>query len=340
MLALHNAPSKRRLLLLLVLAFFLTVTLLLSTSQSGLSTKARRRAALASFFSKPSKEKTLVVYVYYDGTMTAKDSALRESWGTRNGLNFADANKKNPGQTDNLNFFLRHGLMSNVDHLFVMNSPVPQDTKIPKLDNIFVWEKENACYDLGSFHQGVQHMAEKHSKTYNRYILINASVRGPFMPTYNEGCWADAFLSPLSWSVKMVGTTVFCKEEDFPRHLQTMALAFDQQGYEAAIPALQCPATIADAIRNGEVPLTGLIEKQGFKTHSLMASAQADPTECGEGDMNYQGKYYGMNFHPYELVFMKTNRGIDDNAVKRYTDWHDKILARDGSSCPYHIPLR
>ncbi|KAI8909853.1 hypothetical protein DFJ77DRAFT_415164, partial [Powellomyces hirtus] len=211
----------------------------------------------------------------------------------------------------NLEFFLRHGLVSNVDYLFVMNSPTPKGLEIPVLDNIFVWEKENSCYDLGSFHLGVQHMAAKYKRTYSRYLLVNASVRGPFLPPHGRGCWTDHFLDHLSDEVKLVGTTWYCEtEKRAPPHVQTMVIGMDSIGYDAALPALQCPATIHDAIFTGEIPLTGLIEQQGYKVHSLTTAYSADPEDCQDGDLNYANRYYGMSFHPYEVVFIKTNRGI------------------------------
>ncbi|KAJ3171723.1 hypothetical protein HDU88_007803 [Geranomyces variabilis] len=321
----------RRLLLTALISTLLLAVLWLSSSQYD--------HASGSLNLYLTGQRTLVVYVYYDGTMTQEDAAIRGSWKAPNGFSFTDANTKSPPQTANLQFFLRHGLMSNVDHLFVMNSPIPKSVKFPQRSNIYVWEKENKCYDLGSFGQGVEYMQQKYGKKYTHYILLNASVRGPFRPTYVPGCWSDAFLSKLSPEVRMVGTTVYCLKSELPRHVQTMIVAFDQQGFEAGKPAFGCPPSIQDAIRMAEVPLTGHIEKAGYRAEALITSYQADPDLCGYEDMNYKGKYFGMSFHPYELVFIKTNRGIDDHAVAQYTEWHDKLLATRGSQCPYHIPL-
>ncbi|KAI8919903.1 hypothetical protein DFJ77DRAFT_450418 [Powellomyces hirtus] len=271
--------------------------------------------------------------------MTDQDSRLRYGWGYYL-LGIASYFKAKPTQPDNLAFFLRQGLLSNVDHLFIMNSPVPKGVPMPQRDNIFVWERKNSCYDLGSFHLGVQRMQETHNRTYKRYILLNASVRGPFLPTHNHACWTDSFLNFLSDDIKLVGTTYFCDNKDkYPAHVQSMVLAFDEAGYEAGLPAFQCSNSIKDAIMSGEVRLTGLLQEKGFKAHSITTAYAADPDACENGDMNYKGKYYGMSYHPYELVFIKTNRDIDDLALKQYTEWHDKIIARGAGSCPYHIPL-
>ncbi|KAJ3161109.1 hypothetical protein HDU86_007730 [Geranomyces michiganensis] len=287
----------------------------------------------------PHSKGTLVVYVYYDGKMTNADSAVRESWGSRDGVTFSKQ-QINPPQTDNLKFFLRHGLLDNVDHLFVMNSPIPEGVVFPNRTNIFVWEKSNECYDLGSFHMGVTYMTTTHNRTYDKYVLLNASVRGPFLPSHDRSsCWIDHFLSLLSPEVKLVGTTWHCEIFQFPPHMQTQILAMDAAGYEAAIPALQCQPTIEDAIFRGEVPLTGIVQREGYGVRSITTAFGADPDECTQADTNYKGKYYGMSLHPYEVIFIKTNRHIDDLALDRYTTWHDSLLNNEPSGCRHHMPL-
>ncbi|KAI8817632.1 uncharacterized protein EV422DRAFT_540342 [Fimicolochytrium jonesii] len=284
----------------------------------------------------------LIVYVYYDGSMTPEDESFRASMGTINGFNAADAARNRPQQTANLEFFLRHGLQSNADYLFVMNSPTPQGVVFPNLPNIFVWGKENKCYDLGSFRQGVEYMAKRHRR-YRRYIMINASVRGPFLPLYDRGCWIDHFLDRLTDDVKMVGTTVYCNMHGVSRHVQSMVLAFDEVGYAVGPATLPCPDKITDAVHMGEVPLTGILETNGYKVDALMTSATGDPDRCDSGDMNFRDRYYGMSFHPYELIFIKANRGIDDNALNHYSTWHDNMLGIHKNSCPYYVsgpPLR
>lgn len=38
---------------------------------------------------------------------------------------------------------------------------------------------------------------------YSRFILMNASVRGPFMPFWSKDCWAEAFWSKLTSKIKV-----------------------------------------------------------------------------------------------------------------------------------------
>ncbi|TPX60192.1 hypothetical protein PhCBS80983_g01954 [Powellomyces hirtus] len=94
-----------------------------------------------------------------------------------------------------------------------------------------------------------------------------------------------------------------------------MVLAFDAEGYEAGPATLPCPGTITEAIRTGEIPLTSMLKEKGYAVDALMTAATGEPELCGTGDMNYEDRYYGMSFHPYELIFIKSNRGIGSQKV-------------------------
>ncbi|RKO86816.1 hypothetical protein BDK51DRAFT_24127, partial [Blyttiomyces helicus] len=236
---------------------------------------------------------------------------------------------------ENLMYFLRHGLVSHVDYLFVLNSDLRESILIPTRSNIHILRRENSCYDLGSFKVGVEHLEQTLGKTYKRLMMINASVRGPFMPTYTPGCWIDNFLSRLQKDVKLVGTTFNCADR---RHVQSQVIAVDRQGYELIAPALACHANLVDAVSNGEIAATRLVRDAGFKVDVMMTSFHAGEKavdECNTRDINFPNGYYERSIHPYEVMFIKANRLIDDHVLKLYTEWHDS--AWDLNSCPTRI---
>lgn len=41
----------------------------------------------------------------------------------------------------------------------------------------------------------------------------------------------------------------------------------------------------------------------------------------GAGDLLFEGAYFGTNVHPFETIFMKTNRGIGEVALEKLTSW-------------------
>lgn len=41
-------------------------------------------------------------------------------------------------------------------------------------------------------------------KKYKRFITLNASIRGPFLPAYSSGaCWSDVFLGRITEKIKV-----------------------------------------------------------------------------------------------------------------------------------------
>ncbi len=83
---------------------------------------------------------------------------------------------------------------------------------------------------------------------------------------------------------------------------------------------------------HGEIGTTALIRSQGYDVDVMMTSFSSEKdveTYCegqaGElDDILFDNKYFGSNVHPYELVFAKTNRGIDNVLVENLTKWHLK----------------
>ena len=42
-------------------------------------------------------------------------------------------------------------------------------------------------------------------------------------------------------------------------------------------------------------------------------------------DVNVNGGYFGFNVHPYETLFVKSNRNIEPNMIKKLEEWHDTM---------------
>lgn len=72
---------------------------------------------------------------------------------------------------------------------------------MPKKDNIRLVQRPNECYDLGAYAEVL--LKDDLYKDYKRFITMNASIRGPFVPYWSEGCWTDMFLSKVTDEVKV-----------------------------------------------------------------------------------------------------------------------------------------
>ncbi|KAB5526486.1 hypothetical protein GE09DRAFT_1010040 [Coniochaeta sp. 2T2.1] len=244
----------------------------------------------------------------------------------------------------NLDFFVRRGLHGRADFVFIFNGPTKAKELIPELHNVHIIERENTCFDLGAI--GEVLLKDNLWKRYKRFITLNASVRGPFLPVYNGACWTDLLLDRISNVVKLVGLSMNCQ----PRpHVQSMLFATDAIGMsmlldynlatsvkkedfwgteEDPVGFTPCFETLRKAVHS-EIGITDLIRSEGYEVDVLLTSFQAanDPsTYCEENgnpdDVMYDGHYFGTSVHPYETLFLKANRGISDATMSVLTRWH------------------
>lgn len=101
----------------------------------------------------------------------------------------------------NLKFFLRNGLHGRADFIFIFNGDTDAVDLIPDEPNISIVQRENKCFDMGAHGEVLRR--DDLWKNYKRFILMNASIRGPFAPTYHPSCWMDAFLGKITDKVKV-----------------------------------------------------------------------------------------------------------------------------------------
>lgn len=250
-------------------------------------------------------------------------------------------------QTDiaqaNLAFFLKHGLNQRADFIFIINGESPEAHQmIPKETNIKIVQRPNDCYDLGAYSEV---LTKDHLwKSYKKFILMNTSLRGPFMPSWADGCWMDMYLGKVTDEVKLVGMTGNC----WPSwHVQSMIWATDSIGLQALLyppknhpllpPGVNGTAEVGingcfhtwDQAVHAEIFATKVIKAAGYKATVLMSAYYSDPNyedNCdsgGNGDVLWNGRYFGTNIHPYETIFIKANRDIDPVLLDRLTKWQD-----------------
>lgn len=106
-----------------------------------------------------------------------------------------------PAAHINLKFFIKHGLHANADFVFIMNGESDATDLIPLLPNVNIIQRPNDCYDLGAYAEVLT--AGDRWKAYKRFILLNASIRGPFLPHWAESCWSDRYLNKITDTVKV-----------------------------------------------------------------------------------------------------------------------------------------
>jgi hypothetical protein len=115
--------------------------------------------------------------------------------------------EKNQQYKENLEYFLNNrGILDNVDYYIIINGD--STVSIPEKDNIKIIKRENKGFDFGAW----SHALKKIDKSYDYYIFINTSVRGPYVKE-NEN-WLDKFMELFNKpDVKLVGSTINILED-------------------------------------------------------------------------------------------------------------------------------
>ncbi|EFX04719.1 hypothetical protein CMQ_1647 [Grosmannia clavigera kw1407] len=289
------------------------------------------------------------------GGLHDQTSALDETMsnGTDRPLVLYAYAESNAGRAD-LAFFVHNGLHRRADFVFIFNGPTNATDMVPAdLPNVRVVQRKNTCFDLGAFGEVLR--TDDLWKRYKRFITMNASIRGPFVPLYSSACWTDIFLNRVTERTKLVGLSLNCG----PRpHVQSMIWATDSVGMAILLdPELAHSVGRTDSFANRKSPVgltpcysdwraavhaeigtTELIQSQGYDVDVLMTAYQghggkhgkhgrkATKAYCDTLDeiadpFTLQG-YFGSNIHPYETVFAKANRDIDLPLLEHLTLWH------------------
>ncbi|KAH8900456.1 hypothetical protein GQ53DRAFT_740549 [Thozetella sp. PMI_491] len=267
----------------------------------------------------------------------------------------------------NFQFFVQHGLHPKADFIFIFNGETDADSLLPQEPWIRSVHRNNTCYDLGSHAEVLTR--DDVWRRYKRFILMNASVRGPFMPTWADNhCWSESLLARVTDEVKLAGLSINCWPTP---HVQSMVWATDQEGLSLLLnpPATsprhdewmeilfshaddfprpagykesgatwvekglsQCFASRQDAVE-AEIAATGIILGAEKKVDVMLAKYQASlETDAiafceplGVWDPSAEGFYDGTSIHPFETIFIKTNRGISPKLIENLSTWIDQI---------------
>ncbi|KAH8598910.1 hypothetical protein B0O99DRAFT_698234 [Bisporella sp. PMI_857] len=244
----------------------------------------------------------------------------------------------------NLEFFIAHGLHGAADFVFILSGENEAEKIIPKNPNIRYIKRLNDCYDLGAYSETL--LRDDLYKKYQKFILLNASLRGPFVPYWAEACWSDMYLKRITDEVKLVGITANCSPQV---HVQSMILATDRIGIEVLLfPPAAAVAKVAQlppvnmkgefnlypgingcfhewgAAVSAEIGTSAVMNAAGYKLDVMMSAYHngKEFEQCNSiVDFLNENTYYGISYHPYETLFFKTNRVIDELMIERYTDW-------------------
>lgn len=258
----------------------------------------------------------------------------------------------------NLLHFVEHGSLapSVGEHVYVLNGAHSlSGDAFGSGQNVLVVERENACFDFGAWAVGLEFASERFGRLarYSHFVLMNASVRGPFLPLFEARPWWQVFTDQLGGphNVGLVGTSLNCWVSLAETHLQSMFLVTHYRGLQdVVLPSgvLDCKQDHTAAVFDGEIPLSRAFLDAGFslKTqllafHRLLpapgvvtpAAARNEGDQGARlfdiclrllehndhsGDLQYPAEYGGADIHPLEVVFPKAGRGVSQAALDAY----------------------
>lgn len=239
---------------------------------------------------------------------------------------FVFSKRKNDPRTmfdENLRFFIKYGLVQKegVDYYLIVNGPQEFLQGIDGTEKFTkVIHRENQGGDFG----GWGHILNTDTH-WDRYICINDTTRGPFLPRWSQGHWTDLFLSKLNSKknnrlVKLVGPT---ENHAFYKHIQSYCFGTDKETMDFLInkcvflPFYDYNDDKFKIIMQHEIGMSKHIIENGWEIYSFLIRQEKFPINS---DMQYlKGWYYGISVNPFELMFMKSTSQTPE--MYRYTEW-------------------
>lgn len=235
------------------------------------------------------------------------------------------------GADENYNFFVEYGIPDDPSTLvcLIYNhlDKIPLNQTPSMTGNILKLHRHNLGYDFGAWSDAIQCLKLDKRKKGFKLILINDTVRGPFVHWFhqkNSNCsWTKIFTDMITEEVKLVGTTVnVCPDPKlygtWNPHVQSMLLATDEVGFAIGMKArvFTVNSDKFTVIARCEVGFSREIMACGYNLDCLAPLIHGydfrSPEKCllRLGDVQYEGAYFGTSLNPYDVVFFKTNRGI------------------------------
>jgi len=236
----------------------------------------------------------------------------------------------------NMKYFLQNGYYddNNIDYYIVINGY--DSLNLPQYRNLSIHYRKNEGYDFGAY----GHIFQQIKKKYDYYFFINSTVRGPFLPAYAKMKWYQPFIDLMTNDVKLVGPTInVCTLfGSVQPHVQSYMFAMDDECLQFLQESQFFNKGYTDRmeiIKNLEVGLSTVILNHGWNISCLVPEYQnVDYRNLSEndnkkfalidkncnGDILYPGRVcFGRDLHPYELIFIKTNRGLAPQEIDSLT---------------------
>ena len=207
----------------------------------------------------------------------------------------------------------------NVDFIIISNN---KDNKIEVPDYVKTLFRENIGYDFGGWSDALL-TCDLYEK-YDKFIFVNSSVIGPFVPSYYKNKWTDIYINGLQNNVKLFGSTInTCAEPLIKSHVQSYIFSMDKFTLKYLIECeifstTNYAETFGDAIWKKEVLMSRKIIENNWNIGSLLRyykdvdftfsyKKPSDYNILFLDDVMWQ-PFKDIVWNVYEIVFIKGNR--------------------------------
>ena len=230
----------------------------------------------------------------------------------------------------NFKHFLTFGTSIDADIFCVISERC--SFKLPRIKNVYYLYTKNHNYDYGAYAWALD--KEIPIQDYEYFVFVNSSIRGPYLPSYTSTPWTLPFIEKLSNEIGLVGSSITILqghtqfEKDFKHqgassHVQSMVYAIKKNHLKFLIKKglFKRDLTLSkdELISRYEIAMSHHTLQHGLNIQCLLPEYNSidyrkphheiNPT-AHNGDSQFPHAYFGRTPHPYEVIFIKTNRKL------------------------------
>jgi hypothetical protein len=207
----------------------------------------------------------------------------------------------------------------NVDFIIISND---KTNAFEAPDYIKVLFRENIGYDFGGWSDAL--LTNNLYENYDKFVFVNSSVVGPFVPSYYKGRWTDIYTDGLTDNIKLFGSTInTCSQPLTMSHVQTYVFALDKDALKYLIECeifttTKYVQTMHDAVHQKEILMSRKIIENNWNIGSLLryyknVDFRFINKKPEEYNMDYlhdvmYPQFRNVYWNEYDVVFLKGNR--------------------------------
>jgi len=208
---------------------------------------------------------------------------------------------------ERVDYFFKNAIFEaeDVDFVIVCNSRTLEFTAPPYANVI---RRDNIGYDFGAWSDAVELY-----KDYDRFLFVNSSVVGPFVP----GKWTDIFFNRLNNDVRLFGPTINYTQ-GIPIHVQSYLFCVNRHTlsflqYCGIFSTEEYESEFQGAIHNREIRMTTAILGMGWNIGCLLPDYKdidwrLTPLRVGTLEDVTFSNGRDWRWKDEEVVFIKGNR--------------------------------